>query len=661
MNQIIYTDLDVRPDLLTAEERSHFPADLSNEDRRSILAITRERMDNVDYDGYRMLSPDEWVRVFREQIRDGEPLQNRPELREEIKRDVVLPQTGEVKQVDAGLADIVQRLLDRGVVVDTQNTESGMVTDHPGMRWLHEETTTGQLASVRPGEHIFATQERGKTILSFPTGSALKFRNDDLTVNVIREAARNSGLVVIDRQVADPMNGSIEVRLPHLMDGLDYYGFMAEAAIHARAAGTTGHQEWAEQIARSKNVVAERHGGIALYSDDMILDRISRFERTVQRMMVNDQVLAQRQKPVQNYADFLTGEQYQTINAQAAERLEQLWQERRVPYQYQYYKNSPERVDEVAQMAGYRDYDDYIKNKNNRQDDGKRWTTFQKLERQHLQTDEQGMLKLYRIGNGINKDVARWTKEQQRELAAPVINSYQSYGYPVKDLSAITLMVKNDGTAELYADVQGRTLLRKISADNFARLISNACTPFEVALESFAKDLRWRGNLHVPVSQDIVRQLDLENKSGTGQSPLSCDGQVYLVSESVWKQAVALHRYEQMPGEIQKHLLDMHPPVRTIHRLTPEEVMKRVDDVSARINEAISEIKVISAENGKFAFRCKIDGVDYPSDTFTMKDLDFSRKFLPGDNRDRLVKELLAARHTDTVFQSQDRQQSFKR
>lgn len=661
MNQIIYTDVDVRPELLTAEERSRFPAELSNEDRRSILAITRERMDNVDYDGHRMPPPDEWVRILREQLRNGEPLHNRPELREEIKRDVVLPQTGEVKQVDAGIAEIVQRLLDRGVVVDIQNTESGMVTDHPGMRWVHEETTTGEMASVRPGSHIFATQERGKTILSFPTGSALKFRNDDLTVNVINEAARNSGLVVVDRQAADPLKGSIEVRLPHLMDGLDYYGFMAEAAIHARAATTTGHQEWTEQIARSKNVVAERHGGIALYSDDMILDRLSRFERTVQRKMVNDQVLVQRQKPAYNYADFLTGDQYQAINAQATERLGQLWKERKVPYQYQYYKNSPERVDEVARMAGYRDYDDYIKNKNNRQDDGKRWAAFQKLERQHLQTDEQGMLKLYRIGNGINKDVARWTKEQQRELAAPVINSYQSYGYPVKDLSAITLMVKNDGTAELYANVQGRTLLRNVSADNFARLLSNACTPFEVALESFAKDLGWRGNLHIPVSQDIVRQLDLENQNGMGQSPLSCEGQVYLVNDSVWRQAVALRRYEQMPGELQKQLLDMYPPVRAIHRLPPEEVQKRVDAVSARINEAISEMKVISAGNGKFAIRCKIDGVDYPSDTFTMKELDFSRKFLPGDNRDRLAKELLAARHTDAVFQSQDRQQSFKR
>lgn len=661
MNQIIYTDVDVRPDLLTAEERSRFPAELSNEDRRSILSITRERMDNVDYDGHPMPSPEEWTELLTEQFRSGKPLQDRPELREEIKRDVVLPQTGEVKQVDAGIADIVQRLLDRGVVVDTQCSSSGMITDHPGMRWIHQETTQGPMGSVKPGEYIFASQERGKTMLSFPTGSALKFRNDDLTMNVIREAARNSGLVVVDRQAADPLNGSIELRLPYLMDGLDYYGFLAEAAIHARAAGTTGHQAWVEQMARSKQVVAERHGGEALYSDDMILDRISRFERTVQRMMVNDQVLAQRQKPAQNYADFLTGEHYQTINAQATERLEQLWQERRVPYQYQYYKNAPERVDEVARMAGYQNYDDYMKNKNNRQDDGKRWTAFQKLEKQHLQTDEQGMLKLYRIGNGINKDVARWTKEQQCQLAAPVINSYQSYGYPVKDLSAITLMVRDDGTAELYADVQGRTLLRKVSADSFARLLNNACTPFEVALESFAKDLGWRGNLHVPVSPDIVRQLDLERHDGTGQSPLSCKEQVYLVNDSVWKQAVAMRQYEQMPGELQKQLLDMHPPVRGIHRLTPEEVQKRVDVVSARINEAISEIKVISAENGKFAIRCKIDGIDYPSDTFTVKDLDFSCKFLPGDNRERLFKELLAARHTDAVFQSQDRQQSLKR
>ena len=59
MKNIIYTDLDVRPDLLTAEERARFPEILSNEDRRCILALTRTRMDNVDYDGHQILSPEE--------------------------------------------------------------------------------------------------------------------------------------------------------------------------------------------------------------------------------------------------------------------------------------------------------------------------------------------------------------------------------------------------------------------------------------------------------------------------------------------------------------------------------------------------------------------------------------------------------------------------
>ena len=33
MNTLVYTDYDVRPDLLTAEERAQYPEVLSNEDR----------------------------------------------------------------------------------------------------------------------------------------------------------------------------------------------------------------------------------------------------------------------------------------------------------------------------------------------------------------------------------------------------------------------------------------------------------------------------------------------------------------------------------------------------------------------------------------------------------------------------------------------------
>ena len=660
MNNLIYTDLDVRPDLLTAEERAQFPVELSNRDRRAILAITRERMDNIDYDGHPMPSPEEWTKILKEQFQSGQPLQDRPELREEIKRDVVLPQTGEVKQVDAGIADIVQRLLDRGVVVDTQCSSSGMITDHPGMRWIHEETTQGPMASVKPGDYIFASQERGKTILSFPTGSAMKFRNDALTIDAIREAASKSGLVIVDRQAADPLNGSMEVRLPYLMDGVDYYGFLAEAAIHARAAGTTGHQAWIEQMERSKQIVAERHGGEALYSDEMILDRIGRFERTVQRLMVKDNFLANRKMPELNYTDFLTGEQYQAINAQAAERLDMLCKERRVPYQYECYRNTPEEVDEVARMAGFKDYNEY-RNLNRNKTDGKKWLDFQKLERQHLQINEQGVLKLYRINNGISKDMARWTKEQERNLAAPVISKYKEYGYPVNDIESITLITRPDGKAEMFADIKGRPVLRKVSDDSFARLISNACTPFEVALETCGKELGWRGNLHIPVSPETAKQLDLEAHHGTGQSPLSSEGQVYLVSDSVWKQAAALCRFERMPGVIQQHVLDMYPPVRSIRQLSPDEALQRVDAVTKRIDQAVTDIKVLELNKDHFTFRCKIDGKDCSADYFAMKELDFSHKFLPGDNRDILSKEMLAARHPDAVFLTQDRQHTFKR
>ena len=109
MNKLIYTDLDVRPDLLTAEERSRFPAELSNEDRRAILAITRERMDCVDYDGHPMMDAEDWIQAYTRYADGFDVKDYRPEFRMTIYRDVVIPQTGEVVPTQAGIADIIQK------------------------------------------------------------------------------------------------------------------------------------------------------------------------------------------------------------------------------------------------------------------------------------------------------------------------------------------------------------------------------------------------------------------------------------------------------------------------------------------------------------------------------------------------------------------------
>lgn len=204
----------------------------------------------------------------------------------------MFPETGEVLQVDAGLADIVQRMMDRGLVIDTKNSRSAMVTDHPGMRWIHDDTVEGMSFRYPTGTHIYEHYESERPRIVFPTDNTIRYRNDDDTLEAIHEAARLSGLLVEEHvNRAQPQKG-VAVELPYLMDGTSYDAFLKESKAHVEkhteARFTMEREAWVTQMNQSKQAVVEMHGGVALYSDNMILDRLSRFERAVQRLMVED-------------------------------------------------------------------------------------------------------------------------------------------------------------------------------------------------------------------------------------------------------------------------------------------------------------------------------------------------------------------------------------
>jgi len=659
MNTLIYTDYDVRPDLLTAEERAQFPEVLNNDDRRAILAITRSRMDNVDYDGHPILEPEPWLAAFA-RYTDGFKEENFiPELRESITREVVLPQTGEVEQVDAGVADMVQRMMDRGIVIDVKNTTSAMITDHPGMRWIYDDNTGERQNKYPAGTHIYANYESERPRIVFQTDNTARYYNDDNNIEAIREAAKLSGFQVMPYENHARAQKALAIELPYLMDGTSYDAYLKEAKHHAEsnttARFTTDRQAWMTQINHSKKYVAESHGGVALYSDNMIQDRISKFERTVQRLMVSDRHLSQRMNDDNelHYANFLTPEQDIYIEKRAEQLLQNIYNERGLPYAYQRYKDSPDRVDEIAQRAGYINYIAYVTAKKSMDKQSNQlWSNFQKLEKEFLTQDTEGMLKLFRIHNGINRDVNRWAQEERRKLAAPVIQSYRMAGYPVDSLKDITLFTDKNGKASVVAEANGKTLTCKIEESVMNRLAINVCTPFEATLESMAKELGWKGRLIIPVSQEAVTHLDLEKIDGTGQCPLRLkySDRIYKVNEKAWEQGLAIAQYENMPKNIQKMVLNIAPPAKSnLFAYSPDEIAARVEKVRKEIDAAVTGIRALDIKINEVFVKCNIHGIAMSMEKFSLNELK-THKPMPTDNPEIITKQLLAARHLDEVF-----------
>lgn len=664
MTPLIYTDYDVRPDLLTADERSRFPSELTNEDRRAILAITRERIDKVDYDGYPMMKAEDWIQAYSRYI-DGFDEQNkRPEFRDTIYRDVVLPQTGEVVPTHAGIAGIIQRLMDRGVVIDAANSRSAMMTDHPGMRWLHDPIGRVFHIDAAPGTHIYATHETERPRIVFPTDDRAKYRNDSLTIEAIRESAQAAGLIVAPYHNPSQPQQAIEVRLPYLMDGTDYDAFLDMADEHAHQQVIAGQvpdrPAWIAQFKASKQAIADAHGGYAMYADDMILDRFNRFERTLQRAMVSDRMVAARQQPTIHYDDFLTQRQRDHIQKAVDNSLQQYSLERSRPYAYQRYMESPERVDEIARMAGYGSYTDYLNQGRPVTAGDNRWSEFQKLAGQHLHTNQEGMLKLFRIENGIRNEVRRWRDNECNRLAAPVVCAYREAGYPVEALRDFFLVSRNDKKVEVVATLRGKTISKEVSPDTVSRLHLNACTPFEVALESFAKEIGWRGRLILPVSDDTLCYLQLDEKATNGQMPIRHDDRIYLVGEKTWDYAHALERFHRLPPVVQQHILDTPPPVRNIGQRAPEVAVQQIDATQRLIDESITDLRVIGHEDTRVGVRCKVNGQQMQTVLIPLSELS-GHGLLPGEKASLPAKELMAASHADELFRSLDRKNNLRR
>ena len=648
---LVYTDEDIRLDLLLPAERQIYPKELTAEDRKQILAITRDRADSVDWDGNIILAPEQWIAEYRKNM--GMPTMHQdPQLKPVIRRDVVVPSSGVVESVDAGLADVVQRLLDRGVVVNCGVSSSGMVTDHPGMRLVAPANDSGALLSdLKPGDHLHGHKTFVSTALEFPTNNHKKEYNNPQIAEAIAKAAVESGFVV-----STGATGALRISLPCCMDGTDKEqvyketeDLMADDSLADRAA-----------LKEKTHEVVNSHGGIAIYTDTMIQDRLARFGRALERKFIADRNLGQKQPvPEVNYDDFLLASQIADIQKQGQQKARRLWIERAAPYIYHNYKEPPEKVDLVARMAGYKDYHEYMQNRMNRQPDNKRMSVFRKLEKKMLHTDEQGMLKLYRINNGISRALNDWVQEQSRRMAEPVMEHHRNCGYPMDKIREISIVTGTDGRTTLFVEARDKRIAKPVSEDTWVRLLNDACTPFELAVETVGRELGWNGKLNFNVTLDTVRMLDLNKLDGNGRMPLTYDGHVYKVNAYTWQHAWMLTRFSQMPESLQKQLLDIHPPKRDVTRLDADELKCRFETMDRKLLTRVSQARLNGLDNGSCALTCTVDGTKL-NFTAKMDEIELRDKLLPDMDVGVLHRQLVAAKLGLNVME-EGRSNSMKR
>ena len=652
---IIYTDEDVRPDLLTAEERARFPEDLTNKDRYDILALTRLRIDDKDYNGLPIYSPEEWSKAYDAYL-DSDMQEMPSQLQEVIKREVVLPQTGEVKEVDAGLQNVIQKLLDMGIVIDTTSCRSGMVTDHPGMRWMHEDEN--RTIPYQPGAHMM--QFGGETLkpeLRFPTGNTYKYYNKDEVLEKLQQAAVASGLIYdVPTVKNEGLQPYVSISMPFLMDGTSHNTFLSEASeLAVRQGMPENYTERVNHYLKAKEEVAKMHGGIAMFSDTMIQDRFARFERQVQRSIGYDNSLLRMETSKWCYEDFLTGEQNESLHLDSLNKRNELWEMRGLPHVYSNYNESRERVDEVARMAGYHDYLEYAGRKvpASEKKDKQCWTEFQRLKEKHLTVNNQGRNKIFRISNGVGRQVKDYLTSLYRRQAMPVIDHYRQCGYPVDRVSNITVLYDNENnTARMIAMIDGKYETKAVEPDVFARLKLNASTPFETALATFADELQWKGKLNINVSDETARRIDLYEKDGSGIIPLTTDGQVYKVDESTWQHAKLLTRFERMSPWLQHKVLQRVPPVNDAGRLSYTDLQTRMDAVIDHIDRTITGLKVVDVKRNDLVLQCKVDGLQHK---FVMPSVRFNDRtaLLPDESAGQHGKLAVAEHLGERLFEGE--------
>ena len=292
---VILTTDDIRPELLMPEERKRFyefyqkeivpleefrKASLDKElyDNaiqvkeqemyRKILSLTRPRMNTVDKLGRRILTPDEYI-----QRREACATQKeRDTLNQTIVSTVTLGSKQDARKVaiDASLTGYIESLNAGGYV--TGQSCSGILADHPNERYV-QDAEDGRYIN---GECIMFNKQGSSAYLTFwkPEAQGVQ-TNTEEQIEDIRRIATAQGWIVEDTQVF--YQPSICLRLPRTYDGSSRQEIFDEAKAITEELHpglyNLDFMNWLEKRSPIIVQVEKDHGGVVMWSDEMIMQR----------------------------------------------------------------------------------------------------------------------------------------------------------------------------------------------------------------------------------------------------------------------------------------------------------------------------------------------------------------------------------------------------
>lgn len=236
---------------------------------REMLELTRPRIDKKDMRGNRILSPEEYLQKLAEL--------KTPEEKEELTRAITVPvnidpmDENRVVSIDASLADTIQILAEHGY--KTGQSCSGLLIDHPNNRYVQDDRH-GRFVN---GECIHFNKQGSGAYLTFwkPESAYMDARSTPEQIEDIRRIADEQGWIVEDTDIF--FQPSIRLGLPHTYDGYGTREILREANELTNQENPGLYErnflEWLERRTPNEIKVEKIHGGVVLWTDNMILQR----------------------------------------------------------------------------------------------------------------------------------------------------------------------------------------------------------------------------------------------------------------------------------------------------------------------------------------------------------------------------------------------------
>lgn len=248
---------------------------------RKILSITRPRINQTDVHGYPILSPSEYLGKLGTMDE-----RNAVAFKSTITAPVTFTRHGQphVVNVDYNLAPFLQRLTDSGY--GTGQSDSGTLSDHPNYRYVSDS----KQGLYSEGECIYFNKQGSGAYLTFwkPEATVVKGMGDVVCtqeqIDDICRIASEQGWIVEDTDVF--FQPSVRISLP-----LTYDGTAKQDILHAASARTNdalpGLKEkdflqWLEKRTPFEHEEWQKHGGVVMYTDQMILDQWEKLTRALE-------------------------------------------------------------------------------------------------------------------------------------------------------------------------------------------------------------------------------------------------------------------------------------------------------------------------------------------------------------------------------------------